>query len=88
MILSGALRGAGDTRWPLAISIIGLAGLRIPLACWFAFNTVSIPVTSITIAGWGGGIQGAWWAMVVDVAARAILVTWRVLQGGWQRQVV
>ena len=88
MILSGALRGAGDTRWPLAISIIGLAGLRIPLACWFAFNTVSIPATAITIAGWGGGIQGAWWAMVVDVAARAILVTWRVLQGGWQRQVV
>ena len=30
MVLTGALRGAGDTRWPLAITLVGYLGIRLP----------------------------------------------------------
>ncbi len=35
MVLAGALRGAGDTRWPLLITLIGFLGVRIP-ARWLS----------------------------------------------------
>jgi len=85
MILSGSLRGAGDTRWPLAFSLFGLLGLRIPLAYWFAHDAVHIPWTEITLPGWGLGVLGAWYAMAADLHVRALLVTARFLQGGWKR---
>ena len=72
MILSGALRGAGDTRWPFAIGMVGMLGVRIPLAHWAVYH-----------AHWG--VQGAWWAMVVDLWVRCLLVSWRFWQGGWQK---
>ncbi|HEX5105571.1 MAG TPA: MATE family efflux transporter, partial [Pirellulaceae bacterium] len=40
MVLSGALRGSGDTRASLAITFVGLAGIRIPAACLLAWNEV------------------------------------------------
>jgi len=72
VIMLGALRGAGDTRWPLAINIAGLLGLRLPLA-WLLAHT------------WGYGVQGAYVAMVVDMAIRCALVTARYFHGGWKR---
>ncbi len=72
MILSGALRGAGDTRWPFAIGMIGMIGVRIPLAHLAVFH-------------YGWGVQGAWWAMVVDLWVRCALVSARFWQGGWKR---
>jgi len=72
MILTGALRGAGDTRWPLAFTLIGLAGIRLPLA-W-------------VLTGWFGlGVAGAWYAMVIDLYLRCMLITARFLHGGWKR---
>ncbi|MCL4191437.1 MAG: MATE family efflux transporter [Thermoguttaceae bacterium] len=85
MILSGALRGAGDTRWPLAFTIVGFVGVRLPVAYWLCFDTLSIPGTNWTLSGWGLGIQGAWYAMVVDLAVRATLVLYRFWHGGWRR---
>ncbi len=72
MILSGALRGAGDTRWPFAIGMAGMLGVRIPLA-------------HLAVYHYHLGIQGAWWAMVVDLWIRCLLVAWRFWQGGWQK---
>ena len=37
MCLRARLRGAGDTRWPLAITLIGFAGLRLPVAYYLIF---------------------------------------------------
>jgi putative MATE family efflux protein len=71
-VLTGALRGAGDTRWPLAVTWLGFVGLRIPLA-W------------LLVLHWGWGIQGAWYAMVIDVALRTALIAYRFLHGGWKR---
>jgi putative MATE family efflux protein len=72
MILTGALRGAGDTRWPLAFTLIGLAGIRLPLA-WVLTTWLDF------------GVAGAWYAMVIDLYLRCFLVVGRFLQGGWKR---
>lgn len=85
MILSGALRGAGDTRWPLLFSMIGMLGVRLPLAYWFAFERVGIPGTGLVLTGWSLGVAGAWYAMVVDLAVRAVLILYRFSHGGWKQ---
>jgi len=85
MILSGALRGAGDTRWPLVFSLIGFLGVRMPAAYLLAFESVGIPGTDLTIGGFGLGVQGAWYAMAIDLAVRAVLVLYRFGHGGWKR---
>ena len=85
MILSGALRGAGDTRWPLIFSLVGMLGVRIPAAYWLAFESIQIPGTGWIIAGCGLGVLGAWCAMVTDLTVRATLVVFRFWHGGWKR---
>lgn len=87
IVLSGALRGAGDTAWPLVITFVGLVGIRIPLAIWLAWERVPI-VGDLEIVGMGYGVEGAWWAMVADVTLRAALMTARFWQGGWKHTVV
>jgi len=71
-VLTGALRGAGDTRWPLAFTFIGFVGVRIPAAYLLSHT-------------FGWGITGAWYAMVADVMVRCALVTFRFNHGGWKR---
>jgi len=75
MILTGALRGAGDTRWPMVFSVVGFLGFRLPLTYYV-----------IGYTQWG--VEGAWWAMVTDLAVRCALVTWRFFHGGWKRVAV
>jgi putative MATE family efflux protein len=83
-ILTGALRGAGDTRVPLLITLIGLAGVRVPGACLLAWTEIAIPGTEIVLPGLGWGIYGAWWAMVADVLIRATLIGVRFWRGAWR----
>src|SRR5204863_2464649 len=40
LVLVGALRGAGDTRWPLALNLLGIVFFRVPLAYILARRTV------------------------------------------------
>jgi putative MATE family efflux protein len=72
MILGGALRGAGDTRVPMVLNLIGYLGVRLPLAYFLAHKC-------------GMGVEGAWLAMVADVFVRCGLILWRFLHGGWKR---
>ena len=85
IILNGALRGAGDTRWPLLFTFLGLVCIRIPLAYWLAKEQVEIPILAISFDGWGLGIIGAWYAMIVDVVVRSLMITARFWHGGWQQ---
>lgn len=72
-ILTGALQGAGDTRWPWLIVLVGYFGVRIPLTY------------ALTLPTWYAlGLRGAWLAMFGDLALRGILVAARFLQGGWK----
>lgn len=84
MIVTGGFRGAGDTVWPLVFTTIGFFGLRIPLAIFFAFETFSIPGTGLEINCLGWGIEGAWYAMVVDLTVRSFLIGTRFFRGGWK----
>jgi putative MATE family efflux protein len=85
MVLSGALRGAGDTRWSLAITFIGLVCVRIPGAMLLAWSEVPLPFTDLAMPGAGLGVAGAWYAMIADVILRSLLASGRFIQGGWQR---
>ena len=75
-VLNGALRGAGDTRWPWVIVLVGYLGIRMPLTYWLTW-----PVSG---GGLGLGLRGAWLAMFFDLATRGILVGARFLNGGWK----
>jgi putative MATE family efflux protein len=83
-ICSGALRGAGDTRWPLIATFLGLIGLRIPLAAWLAWDEINIAWLGISFAGWGLGVKGAWSAMLIDVLFRSIFIGGRFFSGKWK----
>ncbi|MDQ7794770.1 MAG: MATE family efflux transporter [bacterium] len=69
MVMAGALRGAGDTRWTLAITVTGIWLVRIPLALLFTSRL---------------GLTGAWVAMTVDLAVRGTLMYLRYRGGNWR----
>jgi putative MATE family efflux protein len=74
-VFTGALRGAGDTRWALLFTLIGFLAVRIPL--------------TYALTDWiAWGVEGAWYAMVADLYVRAALVTYRFRHGGWTRVAV
>lgn len=85
MILTGALRGAGDTRLPFLFTLIGMVGLRIPLAIILGWSEFQIPVVGWTVVGFGLGIRGAWYALVIDIVVRSFLVIGRFWHGGWRQ---
>ncbi|MGL4513150.1 MAG: MATE family efflux transporter [Lacipirellulaceae bacterium] len=85
MVFAGAMRGAGDTRWPLVITVIGFCVVRIPIAMYLAQETVTIPLLGVTLPGAGWGAYGAWCGAVSDLYVRAILMSARFWQGGWKR---
>lgn len=71
LIVAGSLRGAGDTRFPLISTFIGVLGIRVVLA------NVFIRVFSF-------GLVGAWLAIVVDQFIRWILIRLRFRSGKWK----
>lgn len=88
MVLTGTLRGAGDTRWSLAVTFVGLGLIRIPGAAWLAWDEIRLPGWEAAIPGWDLGVTGAWWAMVIDVMVRSLLLSLRFVHGGWRRAKV
>lgn len=71
-ILLGALRGAGDTRWPLYSRLLTTWVVRLPL--------------TVVVVGWlGGGLPGVWLAMCTDFTLQAIMVLWRFNSGKWRQ---
>lgn len=69
IILTAALRAAGDTRFPVLITWIGFLGVRIPFALFLTER-------------WG--LIGAWVAMVIDLYVRGLLFVWRFVGGRWK----
>ena len=85
MILTGGLRGAGDTRWPLAITFAGYLLVRIPGAYFLAWDFIPLPGSESAIPALGLGVHGAWMAMVVDTFVRSSLVFARYMHSGWTK---
>ncbi|MFO0852100.1 MAG: MATE family efflux transporter [Gemmataceae bacterium] len=72
IVLTQALRGAGDTRVPVLFTWVGFVGVRLPLAYVLTHPAV----------GWG--LLGAWVAMVTDIYVRGGFFVWRFAGGRWQ----
>ena len=85
LVLVGALRGAGDTRWPLALNLLGIVLFRVPLAFYLARVTNILPLLGWTMHGAGLGVVGAWYAMVIDIVVRCVLLMLRFRHDAWQR---
>lgn len=83
--MRGSLRGAGDTRWPLYGTIMGMFVLRLPIAslalpAGFAATALgfALPV------GFGLGFPVVFLALIVDFYTRATVNTARFWSGKWQ----
>ena len=68
--LSGALRGAGDTRWPLISVMSGFLGVRLTLAIWFWYIGLSV--------------EWVYGALIGDYIVKSIVLTTRFGRGRWQ----
>ena len=68
--LSGALRGAGDTRFPLFTTFISLICGRVLLALLFKHA--------------GLALEWIYGALIADYIIKASLVSWRFRSGRWQ----
>lgn len=71
IILSGGLRGAGDTIWTLVSTFIGILIIRIVLAYYFVL------VLDM-------GLIGAWMSVLIDQFIRWILISFRFKTGKWK----
>ncbi len=69
--LAGGLRGAGDTRWVLLLTSIGMWTMRVGGGAFLAF------VLNL-------GAPGAWAGAVLDHTVRALLTWWRFAGGRWK----
>lgn len=69
-VLAGALRGAGDTRWPLYATCIGVWGVRVVLGKLFVKM--------------GYGLVGAWLGQLCDQLFRSIFIYIRYKSGKWK----
>jgi putative MATE family efflux protein len=75
MVLSGALKGAGDTRFLLLSTVAGAWGVRVPLALVFAY-------------GLHWPLGAVWSIMLADWMVRLILVLVRYRSEAWRSQKV
>ncbi|HCG70051.1 MAG TPA: hypothetical protein DE147_06300 [Gammaproteobacteria bacterium] len=68
--IGGALRGAGDTRFPLLATILGLLVMRCGLAALAAY--FGLPVIWVYAA------------LIGDYVLKGTLLIWRFRQGRWK----
>ena len=71
MALAGGLRGAGDTKSPVAVALLGVWLVRLPVAWALAFPA-------------GLGLRGVWITMIVDWAVRTLVLAVAVRRGRWK----
>lgn len=69
--LGGALRGAGDTRFPLVVALLAFYGCRLGSA-WVITHWLAL------------GLEWLWLALVADYLVRAALKAWRFRSGAWK----
>ena len=71
-VFAGALRGAGDTRWPMYVTILGVWIFRLPLVYLFVYV-------------WQFSIVSVWVITAVDFLLRSLVLWWRFRSGNWKR---
>jgi Na+-driven multidrug efflux pump len=72
MVLAGSLRGAGDTRFIMGATMIGMWGVRVPLALLASLWTRQY-------------VFYIWAAMIADWTVRMGLLLWRYRSERWRQ---
>lgn len=72
IILTGALRGARDVRFPMVVSLVCMWGVRITVAPLLVYR-------------FQAGLAGVWIAMSADLILRGLLCWFRWRGGRWER---
>lgn len=71
MVLAGSLRGAGDTRFIMSATLVGMWGVRVPMGLivglWLEWSVVYV-----------------WTAMIADWTVRMALLLWRYQSERWK----
>jgi putative MATE family efflux protein len=70
---AGALRGAGDTRSPMFVALVGTFLFRLPLVYLLGLH-------------FGLGLKGIWYGTLLDWIGRAILIFLVFRSGRWMRK--
>ncbi len=81
------LTGSGHTMQSMILSVLRLWGIRIPLAAYMAFSTVTLP-GGMVLSGLGYGAIGVWFAMAISNMLSAVIGGAFYLKGDWKRKVV
>jgi putative MATE family efflux protein len=68
--LGGALRGAGDTRFPLFVVLAGMVVMRLG--------------TAVTLRWLGLGVEWIYAALLADYVVKAAMLIWRYRSGRWK----
>lgn len=71
IVISGGLRGAGDTTWPFLCGLISMWLVRV-LGAWLVGFKLGL------------GVYAMYWAMVADLAVRSLLLWLRFRNGKWK----
>jgi len=71
---NGVINGAGHTSWTTAFSVIGLWGVRLPLAYALPKHLHSV--------------KGIWWGMLISVGVSMALSLVYYAIGGWKRPIL
>lgn len=75
MIVPGILRAGGDTRAPMVITLVGFAGVGLPVAWLFGFY-------------WGFGLWGVFAGFVADEVTKAAIMLGYLNRETWLRRLV
>ncbi len=71
MVIAGSLRGAGDTRFIMGATMVGMWGVRVPMA--------------LIVALWLHlSVFYVWMAMIADWTVRMALLLWRYRSDRWK----
>ena len=62
IVVAGALRGGGETRWVMLTPIVGGWLVRLPLSYLFGYTL-------------GFGLVGIWWTMLSDWVVRGVMIS-------------
>lgn len=68
---AGGLRGAGDTRSPMIVALVGTFAFRLPLVYLLAFT-------------FGLGLPGVWYGTLLDWIGRAVVIYAIFRSGRWK----
>jgi MATE family multidrug resistance protein len=66
VVSAGALRGAGDTRAPMVVNVVGFWCIGLPTSLLLGFRL-------------GFGPQGLWWGVVAGLGAVAVFLLSRLV---------